>query len=105
MPLFKVTGKILASIKEAPFKFEKELQALTEANLEALFGLEFVSSELERDGLRIDTLGFDPDARSFVILEYKRDQSFSVVDQGVAYLSLMLNNKEVFLVEYNEKRR
>jgi predicted transport protein len=42
--------------------------------------------------------------RSFVIIEYKRDQSFSVVDQGFAYLALMLNHKEAFLVEYNEKR-
>ena len=58
-----------------------------------------MSSEFERDGLRIDTLAFDPDARSFVIIEYKKDQSFSVVDQGFAYLSLMLKNKEVFLVE------
>jgi len=105
MALFKIAGGGgLSNIKEVPFKLEKELQLLTEANLETLFGLEFVSTELERDGLRIDTLAYDPDSRSFVIIEYKKDQSFSVVDQGVAYLSLMLNNKEVFLVEYNERR-
>ena len=80
------------------------MQSITEANLETLFGLDFVSTEFERDGLRIDTLAFDHDANAFVIIEYKRDQTFSVVDQGFAYLSLMLNNKEVFLVEYNEKK-
>jgi predicted transport protein len=104
MPLFKITGNKLSNIKEDPFKLEKELQALTEANMETLFGYELVSHEFERDRLRIDTLAFDQIAKSFVIIEFKRDQSFSVVDQGLAYLSLMLNNKEVFLVEYNEKR-
>lgn len=104
MPLLRAKGNELTELKERPFRLEKELQQLTEVNLPKLFGLEFVASEFERDGLRIDTLAFDPDARSFVIIEYKKDQSFSIVDQGFAYLSLMLNNKEVFLVEYNEKR-
>jgi predicted transport protein len=104
MPLFKITSNKLSNIKEDAFKLEKELQILTEANLETLFGYEFVSHEFERDRLRIDTLAFDQNSKSFVIIEYKRDQSFSVVDQGLAYLSLMLNNKEVFLVEYNERR-
>jgi predicted transport protein len=104
MPLFKVSGNKLSNIKEDPFKLEKDLQSITEANIETLFGYELVSHEFERNQLRIDTLAFDPIAKSFVIIEYKRDQSFSVVDQGLAYLSLMLNNKEVFLVEYNEKR-
>jgi hypothetical protein len=99
MALLKATGSKLAELKEYPFRLERELQRLTEANLAGLFGLEFVCSEFERDGLRIDTLAFDPDARSFVIIEYKKDQSFSVVDQGFAYLSLMLKNKEVFLVD------
>jgi predicted transport protein len=104
MPLFKITGKGLSNIKEDPFKLEREIQTLTETNLETLFGYEFVSREFERERLRVDTLGFDRNTNSFVIIEYKRDQSFSVVDQGLAYLALMLNNKEVFLVEYNEKR-
>src|SRR5580658_1083365 len=104
MPLFKITSNKLSNIKEDAFKLEKELQTLTEANLETLFGYEFVSHEFERDRLRIDTLASDQNSKSFVIIEYKRDQSFSVVDQGLAYLSLMLNNKEVFLVEYNERR-
>jgi predicted transport protein len=37
-----------------------------------------------------------------VIIEYKRDKNFSVIDQGYAYLSLMLNNKADFILEYNE---
>ncbi|MCM8756840.1 MAG: hypothetical protein NC817_02240 [Candidatus Omnitrophica bacterium] len=38
-----------------------------------------------------------------MIIEYKKDRSFSVIDQGYAYLSLMLNNKADFILEYNEK--
>jgi predicted transport protein len=39
---------------------------------------------------------------SLVIIEYKIDQSFSVSDQGYAYLGLLLNNKAEFVLEYNE---
>ena len=40
-----------------------------------------------------------------MIIEYKRDRSFSVIDQGFAYLALMLNNKADFILEYNEKTK
>ena len=39
---------------------------------------------------------------SFVIIEYKKGSSYSVVDQGYTYLSTMLNNKSDFVLEYNE---
>jgi hypothetical protein len=38
----------------------------------------------------------------FAIIEYKKDRNFSVVDQGMAYLNLMLSNKADFILEYNE---
>jgi hypothetical protein len=38
-----------------------------------------------------------------VVIEYKRGSSYSVIDQGFAYLSLLLNNKADFILEYNEK--
>lgn len=92
----------LELIKENPFKLEKEIQTLTEHNLKLIFGLDFVKSEFALNNFRIDTLAFDHDASSFVIIEYKRDKNFSVIDQGYAYLSLMLNNKADFILEYNE---
>jgi RecB family endonuclease NucS len=70
--------------------------------LQELFDLILVRSEFELHGLRIDTLAFDKESRAFVIIEYKKDRNFSVVDQGVAYLNLMLNNKADFIIEYNE---
>ena len=106
MALFNIDNKDkLDQIKELPFKLEKEIQTLTEQNLTAIFGLNFVRSEFSLGNFRIDTLAFDKDASSFVIIEYKRDKNFSVIDQGYAYLSLMLNNKADFILEYNENNK
>lgn len=101
MALFKIE-KDLKYIKEKPFKLEKEIQDLTENNLNTILGLDFVKSEFALNNFRIDTLAFDKEANAFVIIEYKRDKNFSVIDQGYAYLSLMLNNKADFILEFNE---
>lgn len=101
MALFKIEKK-LEYIKEKPFRLEKEIQELTENNLKTILGLEFVKSEFALNNFRIDTLAFDTEANAFVIIEYKRDKNFSVIDQGYAYLSLMLNNKADFILEFNE---
>lgn len=79
------------------------MQKLTQANLQQIFGLDLVRSEFELQGLRIDTLAFDKDSKGFVIIEYKKDRNISVVDQGMAYLNLMLNNKADFILEYNDR--
>lgn len=97
----KQSGKI-AQIREIPFKKEKDLQTFTEMHLETIFGLQFVKTEHNVQNLFIDTLAYDAENKCFVIIEYKRDKSFSVVDQGFSYLSLMLNNKADFILTYNE---
>ena len=102
MAIFKNSSNNLSRIKQLSFKLEKEIQDLTEKNLSDIFGLQIVKSEFSLNGLRIDTLAYDNENNSFVIIEYKRDKNFSVIDQGYAYLSLMLNNKADFILEYNE---
>ncbi|NCC71054.1 hypothetical protein EOM09_05725 [bacterium] len=102
MVLFKKTLNKLNRIKQLSFKLEKEIQDVTEENLQTIFGLKFIKSEFSLNGLRIDTLAYDVENNCFVIIEYKRDKNFSVIDQGYAYLSLMLNNKADFILEYNE---
>jgi predicted transport protein len=102
MAIFKNSTNKLNRIKQLSFKLEKEIQDLTEKNLSDIFGLQIVKSEFSLNGLRIDTLAYDNENNSFVIIEYKRDKNFSVIDQGYAYLSLMLNNKADFILEYNE---
>ncbi|MGD0071336.1 MAG: DUF5655 domain-containing protein [Candidatus Bathyarchaeia archaeon] len=105
MPLFSIKSDRLERVKEVPFKSErKDIQHTTESSLKEVFGFEFVKSELELGNLRIDTLAFDNENKSFIIIEYKIDQSFSVIDQGYAYLGLLLNNKAEFILEYNERK-
>jgi len=103
MPIYKKDKNKLRRIKEKSGISEKEIQNKTEENLQNIFGLEFVSSEFRVNNLRIDTLCFNKENNSFAIIEYKKDRSFSIIDQGFAYLSSMLNNKADFLLEYNEK--
>lgn len=103
MPLYKIDRQ-LEHIKETSFKFEREIQQLTEQNLQSLLRLNLIRSEFSLNNFRIDTLAFDPEFKSFVIIEFKRDKAFSVIDQGYAYLSLMLNNKADFILEYNESQ-
>lgn len=105
MGIFKIKNNRLKKIKEKEALLEKDIQKLTELNLDEIFKLEHVSSEFSLKNLRIDTLCFDPENKAFVIIEYKKDRSFSVIDQGFAYLSLLLNNKADFLVEYNERNK
>ena len=95
------TGK-LKEVKEKSFKLEKDIQKVFEANLYSIMGLELVKSEFTIKNKRIDTLAYDAQACAFIIIEYKRDKNISVVDQGFTYLSLMLENKADFIVEYNE---
>lgn len=102
MSIYANTKGKLKQIKEKPFKLEKEIQILFEENLNTIMGLELVKSEFSIKNKRIDTLAYDVQTNAFIIIEYKRDKNISVVDQGFTYLSLMLENKADFIIEYNE---
>jgi predicted transport protein len=102
MILYSNNSGNLKEIKEKPFKLEREIQSVFEANLSTIMSLELVKSEFTIKNKRIDTLAFDKQSKAFIIIEYKRDKNISVVDQGFTYLSLMLENKADFIVEYNE---
>lgn len=103
MQLFKNTTGKLTEINEKSFDLEKDLQKLTEENLELIFWLKFIATEFSLHEFRIDTLAYDEENQSFVIVEYKRWSSFSVIDQWYSYLSLMLNNQADFVLEINQK--
>ncbi|HLW62289.1 MAG TPA: DUF5655 domain-containing protein [Flavobacterium sp.] len=102
MKLYTKTKNNITLLKEIPFKLEKDIQNLFESQLSELVGLQLVKSEFTIKNKRIDTLAFDPQNKAFIIIEYKRSKSNSVVDQGFTYLNLMLENKADFIVEYNE---
>ena len=102
MRLFNINNTELKSVNSKPFKLEKDIQALIENNVQTLFDLEFVKSEFRIQNFRFDTLCFDKSNNSFVVIEYKKGHSYSVIDQGYSYLSTLLNNKSDFVLEYNE---
>lgn len=103
MSLYQINNEKLELIRKIEFRYERELQKLTEDNLETIFNLKFVATEFQLDNLRIDTLAFNEETKSFVIIEYKKTKNFSVIDQGYSYLSLLLNNKAEFVLKYNQK--
>ena len=98
MKLFKLNKTNLNEVEQIQFKLEKDIQSLVEVNVESVFNLKFIQSELSVDKYRIDTLCFDEENNSFVIIEYKKGKSYSVIDQGYTYLQLLLNNKSDFLL-------
>ena len=105
MKIFTSKKGQLSQLKQQKFKLEKDIQRLFEENLTLLSGYIFIRSEFSIKNSRIDTLAFDPETKAFVIIEYKRQQNSSVVDQGISYLNLMLEYKADFIVEYNEKQK
>ena len=102
MQIFKNNKSSFELVKEKPFKLEKDIQTVFEKNLKLITNLTFVKSEFTIKNNRIDTLAFDEETKSFVIIEYKKDKNYSVIDQGVSYLNLMLDYKSDFIVEHNE---
>jgi predicted transport protein len=103
MHLYSLKSKDSISIlKEKPFSLEREIQIIFESNLNELMNLQLVKSEFSIKNKRIDTLAYDKQSNAFIIIEYKRNKNISVVDQGFTYLSLMLENKADFIIEYNE---
>ena len=93
----------LSSVRTIPFRLEKDIQNLVESNLQTLFKLDLVKSEFSINNYRLDSLCFDIESKSFVIIEYKKDKNYSVIDQGFSYLSTVLENKGDLIIEYQEK--
>ena len=102
MELYKLKNNKLQEVLRKNFDLEKDIQSLIETNTEDIFNLEFVSTEFRIGDFRLDSLCFDYETNSFVIIEYKKGSSYSVIDQGYSYLSIMLENKSDFILEYNE---
>lgn len=103
MKIYTLNNTKLNEVDEKVFKLEREIQQLFEDNLDNVMGLTLVRSEFTIKNKRIDTLAYDKQTNAFIIIEYKRDKNISVIDQGFTYLSLMLENKADFIVEYNEQ--
>ncbi|MGH2612766.1 MAG: hypothetical protein ACRDFB_06915 [Rhabdochlamydiaceae bacterium] len=108
MKIFQKKDGKLVELKEAKeggkyFDLEKTIQTMVENNLGELFtGLEFVKTEYQIDDLRPDTIAFDTDRESFVIIEYKNVLNKSLIDQGFAYYQLLQEKRELFVLLYSK---
>ena len=100
MAIFNLQQGKLSQINVVFFVLEKDIQKIVKNYLQYIFNLEFVASEFSLNGLRVDTIGFDKESSSFVIIEYKKDRNVTAIDQGYAYLALLLNNKANFIGFY-----
>ena len=100
MQVFHIDGGNLKSVDGIPFRNEKELQDIIDSNLKKIFNLDFIKAQFTVDDLRIDTVAYDSNNKSFVLIEYKNNANFSVVDQGYTYLNLLIDKKAEFILYY-----
>jgi len=103
MPTFRIKGKKFKELKSQTFKTELELQTMVDNNLKEIWGLEFIRREFGGQGLSIDTIAYDPQTKGPVLIEYKKSEHNSVIDQGMAYLRWLLDHKGDYQVELEEK--
>ena len=97
MPLFRLMKKKAKGIKSlGTIEPEKRLHGLIERNLGVFFpNMVLIKHKPDYEGKEFDTLAFDKDTDSPVILEYKVSKNRAVGDQADSYLAILLKNKEL----------
>lgn len=96
MALFKIQDRKVLRITPKEVDKERKVQNIFEDNLEEILNITFLSSEYSTSfGGRIDTLGIDKNG-SPVIIEYKKGQNDSIINQGLSYLRWLLDHKANF---------
>ncbi|MDD9868779.1 MAG: DUF5655 domain-containing protein [Gammaproteobacteria bacterium] len=95
MPLFSINNGNVKKIPPIKVGREKDIQKIFEENLSEILDITFLASEYSTSGGRIDSLGID-NGGSPVIIEYKRSQNHSIINQGLSYLRWLLDHKADF---------
>jgi len=107
LKVFQVKNQKVTELKQESGKKadanERLVQNLIEHNLSTVFpNVEYLTSEYQIDNLRPDSIAFDNDRGSFVIVEYKNVKHKGVVDQGMSYYKLLQEKKENFVLLYHK---
>ena len=91
-------------LKQDKFNLEKDLQRFIEEHIKEILGeeYEFVCTEFQVGDFRIDSLVFNKETKSFIIVEDKNVENKSLIDQGLTYLKLLRDRKADFILKYNE---
>lgn len=101
--IFHLKEGQLRELEENPFARESDIQAFFEAHLSAITGYRLLQTEFAVGSYRMDSVAYDEEQKAFVIIEYKRGQNETLVDQGYAYLKTVLDRRADFVLLYNEK--
>lgn len=109
MKIFRTDSGKLTELKTSGetknFTNEKEIQGLVEQNISEIFtDIEFIRTEYQIEDLRIDTVAFNKERNSFVLIEYKNKKDEDVLAQGISYYQLMMDKKGEFVVLYNKTK-
>lgn len=94
-------------LKQSNFKLEKDIQSFVEKHIPDILGeeYEFVCTEFSVGNFRIDTLAFNKETKSFILIEDKKVENKSLVDQGLTYLKLLKDRRADFILKYNEIKK
>lgn len=96
LKLFRIYNGLVNALVSQPALLEKSIQTQFEHNLESLLGVRFLASEyVTSNGGRMDSLGLDENGNP-VIIEYKRDRSENIINQGLFYLDWLMDHKADF---------
>lgn len=96
-------GAVRRISKDELARSERELQTLVEDNLLDIFGLEFLRTGFGVGGKEVDTVAFERDSSSFVIIEYKKKRHRGALEQVMSYHAILNNNKEAFYGLYRDR--
>ncbi|MFF1420020.1 DUF5655 domain-containing protein [Streptomyces sp. NPDC058280] len=98
LKLFHTTKSGVTEVTPRLAEVEADVQGLVEAHMETLLGVRLLVSEYGTGpvhGGRIDSLGLDENG-SPVIVEYKRGVDAGVINQGLFYLSWLVDHRAEF---------
>ncbi|MDE0091151.1 MAG: hypothetical protein OXP12_07340 [Thaumarchaeota archaeon] len=102
--VFKVSDTEFTELSAIKFAKEKPMQELIQKHLDKMLGLKLLESEFSVDNgvYWLDTVAFDREKNTFVIIEYKNKLDTGVLDQARAYLNHMNERRDAFTLKYNK---
>ncbi|MDX3521979.1 DUF5655 domain-containing protein [Streptomyces scabiei] len=98
LKLFHTTESGVTEVAPRLAEVEADVQGLVEAHMQTMLGVRFLASEYSTGpvhGGRIDSLGLDEN-NAPVIVEYKRGTDAGVINQGLFYMSWLLDHRDAF---------
>ncbi|WP_330347842.1 DUF5655 domain-containing protein [Streptomyces sp. NBC_00582] len=98
LKLFHTTDGGVTEVAPRLADVEADVQGLIERHMQTMLGVRFLASEYSTGavhGGRIDSLGLDEN-NAPVIVEYKRGTDAGVINQGLFYMSWLLDHRDAF---------